>query len=291
VASGITTVAVEASGLCYLPDVGLFAVVSDETERKKPDLYLMDTSGAIGSKATVKKVSSINDIEAITADPRGRIYLLSSQSHNRKGNLTAERKLLVRLERKGTDFSADASVSLIDLLSAAAQAAPKEEWAVFVNRAVREKTADIEGVAWFNDTLLLGFKNPRLGNDAIILGIDDPDAMFDRQTLAPDRVRLWRHQTVFDTVTGTYCGISDLCCVDGTIYGLSTGVHSRSGVDENTGLFWCYQPETGAFEVLRNFPGLKPEGIAWNTGNGMFYVTFDNGAKNFSQLMTAKVSP
>ena len=146
---GVSTVGLEASGLWYLPDLGMFAVVSDETERKRPELFLMDSSGSIESKSIVEKVSSINDMEGITGDPRGRLYLLASQSHNRKGKLPAQRRLLVRMQRRGTGFLADASVALIDLLAEAAAAAPETDWARFINRAVREKTADIEGIAWF----------------------------------------------------------------------------------------------------------------------------------------------
>ena len=288
---GISRVALEASGLLYLPDIGRFVVVSDETERKQPDLYLMDTAGYIGNKTTVKKCKLINDMEGITADPQGRIYLLSSQSYSRKGKLKPERKLLVRCTRQGTELRAEASVSLIDLMETAARTAAKSAWAEFILRGVRTHTTDIEGVVWHDGHLLLGFKNPRIGHDAVILSIADPDAMFTGKKLSAEQIRIRYRFPVVDTATGTFCGISDLCFVEDQLFGLSTGVQSSSGVATDIGLFWMYHPETGTLQVLRRFSGCKPEGIACNNGNGLFYIVFDNGSKNASQFMTAKVSP
>jgi hypothetical protein len=286
---GLTVSPLEASGLSFLDGTGLFAVVSDETDGKQPELFLMDTTGHIVRTTMVKNVPAINDMEGITRDPWGRMYLCASQSHNRKGILSEARKLLVRASLDGISFTADARVLLVDLLAAAAGETPEEDWCRFVNKALAEKTADIEGVLWFDGKLLLGFKNPRMGKDAVILGIDDPDMMFSGNALKAGQVSLWRHITLFDTATGTFCGISDLCSRNGRIYGLSTGVHTQSGVDEDVGLFWTFDPEAGGVQVLRHFSGLKPEGIAGFGTGGEFCIVFDNGSKNSSQFMIVKV--
>ncbi|MBN1759986.1 MAG: hypothetical protein JW863_16790 [Chitinispirillaceae bacterium] len=288
---GISRVALEASGLLYLPDVGRFVVVSDETERKQPELYLMDTAGYIGNKTTVKNSPLIDDMEGIATDPQGRIHLLTSQSYTRKGNLKPERKLLVRCTRQGTVLQADASVPLIDLLVTAARTAAKSSWAQFILLGVHKQEIDIEGLVWHEDCLLLGFKNPRIGNDALILSISDPDAMFAAKKLSAEQIRIGYRFPIVDTTTGTFCGISDLCFVENRLFGLSTGVQSSSGVATDIGLFWTFHPETGTLQILGRFPDRKPEGLAYTPGNGLFYIVFDNGSKNASQFMTAKVSP
>ncbi|MBN1307134.1 MAG: hypothetical protein JXA18_04405 [Chitinispirillaceae bacterium] len=265
-------------------------MISDDTDRKEPALFLMDLKGHIGMKLLIDGLGKINDMEAITADTRSLLYVLASQSFNRKGEQPPARKLLVRIRRRGMSFSLDKCVMLSDLLLAAANETGASEWSDFVGRAAREKTVDIEGMAFTGDTLLLGFKNPKMGNDAVILAVADPDSLFERKRLSPEKVSLWRRITVYDSATGTFCGISDLLFCNGSLYGLSTGVASRSGVDGDVGVFWSYSPETEALLLLRSFPESKPEGIAFNGERSELCIVFDNGSKNPSQFMTVKVS-
>ena len=291
-AGGVCVSPVEASGLLYLPEEKRFLVISDETDGKEPMLFFMDTAGYIGQRTVVKRLSAINDMEGITRDTHGRVYLLASQSFNRKGKRTTARRLLVRMTGTGkSGFRADASVPLIDVLAKAAEQQPSAKWSSFVAGALREKSVDIEGIVWYNDTLLFGFKNPKMGNDAVILAASDPDALFRTGRVKPAQVMLWRRFPLFDTVSGTYCGVSDLCFTDGRLYGLSTGVSSSSGVEEDVGLFWTFDPATGSCTFFRHFSGLKPEGIAYNSDRGEFCIVFDNGSENPSQFMTVKVSP
>ena len=129
---GLTVTPLEASGLCYLPDVKLYVVVSDDTDRKLPVLFLMDSTGHIREKTVVNGLKRINDIEGISQDRRGYIYLLASQSFNRKGKQSSARKLLVRVLRSGKVFNLDKSVVLFDLLVAAASTEKTGEWAEFI---------------------------------------------------------------------------------------------------------------------------------------------------------------
>jgi multidrug resistance efflux pump len=109
-------VPIEASGVIYLSDLKEYLVVSDETERKGPVLYLMNSDGHIGKEVRIEGLDKINDMESVTADDRGTIYILSSQSQNKKGELSPWRRLFVRCVRNGEKIRMTNSVFLADLL-------------------------------------------------------------------------------------------------------------------------------------------------------------------------------
>ncbi len=290
IAHDLTVSPLEASGLIYLPDIKSYLLISDDTDKKQPMLFLMDENGHVGHSVLIDGLQKINDMEGIACDDRGFIYLLTSQSFNQKGVQPPARKLLARVRRSGSSFMIDKSVFLFDLLLAAASEKKSAEWASFVNIGAKEKSIDIEGIAWRHDTLLLGCKNPKMRNKAVILGIADPDALFGQQRLSPERITVWHSMTIYDSITGTFCGISDLAFHNDTLFGVSTGVASQSGVDADVGMFWNYSPDKRTMRVIRSFPGLKPEGLTFNGDRNEFCLVFDNGANNPSQMMTVKVS-
>jgi len=287
---GLTLSPVEASGLLYLPDIKSYLLISDDTDKKEPAFFLMDDNGRVRSKALVSGLEKINDMEGIAQDEHGTIYLMSSQSFNKKGKQPASRKLLVRIRREGTSFVMDGSVELFDILIAAASQGDKNEWAEFINGAARTRMVDIEGIACLNDTILLGFMDPKINTSAVILAIAAQNELFTNKTLSPSNISIWRTIPLVDSVSGAACGISDLLFHGGTLYGTSTGVLTQSGVDEDIGIVWFYSPENGALTILRRFSNLKPEGIALNSNSGELCLAFDNGSKNLSQIMKIKVT-
>lgn len=287
---GLTVSPVEASGLLYLPDIKLYLLISDDTDRKEPVLFLMDDNGRVRSRAMVRGLDNINDMEGIAQDEQGTIYLMASQSFNKKGKQSAARKLLVRVSREGTSFVMNGSVELFDILLAAALEQGKSEWADFITTASRTRLIDIEGIACIGDTVLLGFKDPKINNSAVVMAIAAPDELFANNGLSSSNISIWRKIPVFDSVSGTVCGISDILFHDGILYGTSTGVSTQGGFDEDIGIVWFYSPENGAFTILHRFCGLKPEGVALNGNSGELCVAFDNGSKNMSQIMKIKVT-
>jgi hypothetical protein len=284
--SGVTSVPVEASGIIHAADIGAGIVVSDETYKKRPELFIMDSTGRISASAVVTGMETINDIEGIAEDAHGCCYLLASQSYNRSGERSDARRLLVRCRRSGQKFTADKSVSLADRLHDAAFAARTMPWAEFILGDSSANAIDIEGITVMHDTLLLGFKNPKRDGNAVILAIADPGVMFDHNRIAPEQLSLWAAPALRDPATGTQCGVSDLCFRGDVLYGVATGTAAG---EKDIGLFWEYTPSNRSLRVLRSFPGLKPEGIAYNGALSAFCIVFDNGSRHPSQVMTAKV--
>lgn len=286
----LTTSPVEASGILFLDDTGEYIIVSDDTDRKEPALFLMNTSNVITKKILVKGLKKVNDIEGIARDKKGYVYLLTSQSHNKKGKLSESRKLLIKTERDGYRFQMLGKVVLLDLLINAALKNPEGTWEKFILTGANEKSIDIEGIACRDDTLLLGFKNPKIDNRAVILTIHEYEKLFTHNALDPASVYLWKTLPLFDKTTATFCGISDLIVVENDLFGTATGVISRHGIQTNIGLVWHYSSGNEQCRILRAFTGKKPEGIAYNSKMNILQIVFDNGAKNLSQTMKVKVS-
>jgi hypothetical protein len=290
VKGGLTTSPVEASGILFLDDTGEYVIVSDDTDRKEPALFLMNASNSITRKVLVSGLKKINDIEGITGDGKGFVYLLSSQSHNRKGKLSESRKLLIKTERHGSRFQMRSRVVLFDLLIDAALMNPRGTWEKFILSGMEEKSIDIEGIAFRDDTLLLGFKSPKLNNRAVILKIDEGEKLFSDNLLGPATVSLWKTLPLFDKTTATYCGISDLIVIENDLFGTATGVISRHGIETDIGLVWHCSTGNEHCRIMKTFTGKKPEGITYNREENILKIVFDNGVKNLSQTMKVKVS-
>jgi hypothetical protein len=248
----------------------------------------MDENGNVGEKIKIDGLSEINDMESITTNDQHFYYILSSQSYNKKGKCPPARKLFIRVQRDGKSFKLDRSIYLFDLLQTAASKTADPRLTEFVNQSALDQSVDVEGMTIFNDTLLLGFKNPKIKDEAVILAVANYNSCFDQNNISEQQVSIWRTIPIYDRNLNTYCGISDLKSYKGKLYGLSTGVVSKNGIDEDTGLFWEYTPSSNEFMVIQSFPGVKPEGLAINETTGKFLIVFDNGAKNPSQFITTK---
>ncbi len=286
---GIVSTPIEASGITYVETMKSFLLVSDDTEDKRPDIFVMDTTGRITARQTIKGIDKINDMESVFHAGSDIFYTLTSQSYNKNGKQPLSRTLFVRFNNKGSSFEQTGSISLVTMLLEAASTSKKDKWAQFIFRSSNDRSIDIEGMAIYNDTLLLGFKDPKLDNRAVILAVANFNTMFSSGKIASNQVSVWRTLPLFDKSSSTFCGISDLAVHGDQIYGVSTGVSSKSGIDEDIGLFWKYSPSTDSLVIIRNFKGLKPEGITVY-GNPLHYcIVFDNGTKRPSQFLRGKV--
>ncbi|HEX3019772.1 MAG TPA: hypothetical protein VHP36_05705 [Chitinispirillaceae bacterium] len=280
----------EASGVTYFDDLKSFLIISDDTERKRPDLFLMDTTGRITLRTSIKGLDKINDMESVFYYKPNHLYILCSQSYNKNDKQPESRMLFVRSRRNGSSFEFEAGVNLFDLLLTAASETPSEKWADFIIKSDRDKTVDIEGMLVFKDTLLLGFKNPKLENRAVILSVTNFNSVLNTGKLSSHHVSIWRILPLYDTATGTFCGISDLTTHGDYLYGVSTGVSLKNGINEDVGLLWKYSPLSDSITIIRNFTGIKPEGITVFDNPPRFCIVFDNGTKNPSQFLIGKVS-
>lgn len=90
----------EPSGICWINELNRYLIVSDDTGTKKlkniPLLFSVNTQGKVDDQlVNIKGINRINDLESITRDDKGFIYLLSSQVSGKKGK-NQENSLLKR---------------------------------------------------------------------------------------------------------------------------------------------------------------------------------------------------
>lgn len=291
----------EPSGLLARAGEGRFLVVSDDTGRDgdegAPWLFAMNATGAIEpAPVPVEGVAELSDVEAIAAGDAGEIYLLSSQSYSKKGKRKQARTALLRLRQEGRGFRVDGEAHLAELLDA------DPAFAARLGLPEGTRALDIEGLAYRQGALYLGLKAPldAKGN-ALIWRIGSPGALFapsgtvkakENQGPSPRLVdataSLWGRVRVDVELAGqpTPGGISDMLFLpDGSLAITST----PATADGDAGALWrvaAPDPSALAPQLVRRFPGLKPEGIAPSLSPGKLTVVFDagSGVPSFQEL-------
>jgi hypothetical protein len=296
--AGTEVPGLEASGLLFLEDVGKYLVISDDTPKKAPLLFLMDTAMRIEKQIPIEGMDAIDDMESIAAGGDGAIYIASSQSVNKKGKLSEARKRLIKVKRNGESLALSGKLSLSELLEKAARLEPQAPWAAYSLGAIAKGELDIEGMVWRGGSLLLGCKYPLLDGKAVILEIKHVDSLFAGKSPAKGGIGIWNALDLREKVSGAACGISDFAFVGEDVYLLSSGQDAagkggNEAKDEkpsHLGELWVLKSGTTAPQRLRGFEGEKPEGIALHAPSRSLVIAFDNGSKQPSRMMKIGVA-
>lgn len=269
----------EASGLLWLPDLARFLVISDETPKKRPLAWPMDTAYRIGKPLPIAGLDKMDDMEAIAEGPGGSVWFLSSQSVSKSGKLKPERRLLAKAARKGEGLALEAKLDLYGRLDSLSRGRKDLDWAVWLQAGLKEGSQDIEGMALKDGDLYLGFKAPLKDGKAVILRVAGAEAFLSGAHKGADAVFLWKALDLKDTRAGTPCGIADLAFAGADAWILSTG----DAGDRHSGALWRLRAGEERPVEMKDFGGAKPEGLARVGAD--FYVAFDNGANKPSQVL------
>jgi hypothetical protein len=227
-------------------------------------------------------------MEAITEDREGNIYIACSQSFTKKGRLTEERKLLLRLKRDRAFLRLDKQVCLYDLLLNAAARNKKAEWAQFITDNGHEAKLNIEGIFHFQGSLYLGFKSPLQDGSAVVIEIPDISTVFDNNRLDENSIRIGNKFDLINRVHGVPSGISALCLHKQNLYILSRAGANNYDKAQKSGSLWIYDMEVDELEHIMDFKDLKPEGLAYNDDKDEFLIVFDQGRRKPSKIMKWK---
>jgi hypothetical protein len=90
--------------------------------------------------------------------------------------------------------------------------------------------------------------------------------------------------------SGAACGISDLLYRDGRLHVLGTAVSedASDGVKGGGGAWWVLDTPTSSPRLIRSFPGVKPEGIAFDPGANLYRIAFDEGSKRPGRVQAVR---
>lgn len=276
------TTSFEASGLLWIDELRGYLIASDDTgtDRSKgmPWVFFMDPKGTVRPVIVpISEVSEVQDLEAIARDDEGFIYLLSSQSSDKKGVISPERNQFIKAELKGFNLRTVSVVQLRPLLEELAQGSPD-----FLRRlgVVDEQWSElnIEGLAFRRGALYLGLVAPLDDRGrALIWRIRNPHRLFERHRLAADDIELWARVALVVGSKNQPDGISDMLFLpDGRLVLLSG--------KRRQGHIWVVvhpSKEGGTAELQARCVGLNPEGVSLDpeAGNNAISVVFDRGGK------------
>jgi hypothetical protein len=266
----------EPSGLIYLEDVKKFVVVSDDTDpQDTPYLYFMNTDGSLDEQPVIiANQNKINDLESITVDTNKNIYAMSSLSRNSKGDDKKSRNWLLKIARDGINFKTLQSVNLRRLLLGAITSSADEKVRSLGPGVMAE--LEVESMFISSNDLFVGLKAPLADQaDSIILKIKNVSDVLSKNILPSTDVEIWRILSFQKANVQLAVRITDMTLVENKLY-ITTSCHGNA----NCSQLWTYDsaPQgTSKPQLVKEFPGLTAEGVAYNPVKHELMVVFDEG--------------
>lgn len=280
---------IEPSGLLYLEDLQKHALVSDDTYKNKPIVYLINDEGELDQQVLkVDGIKKLKDLEAISIDEKGMIYLAASQSRNKKGKVDTARNMLVKLSRNGFDLKVEGKIELRLLLAKLVRMNRYKTWARLISKKKKDKKTqlviDVEGIAIAANTLYLGLRNPVGKNKEVaILKIKNLNKLFDDEKLKSKDISLWRLMRLpVKSKMDMHEGISDLMIKDDVMY--FTTANNKTN---DSGRVFKLAMEKGAKpQEIARFEDQRPEGISFSNALNKFMIVFDSNTGTGQNLYT-----
>ncbi len=286
----------EPSGVLWVPEIDRFLVASDDTglpdtTEHAPWVFRMDREGRVDAQPTVLEDGpEISDLESITRTADGRLWMLASQSVSRKGKRPAARTLLLRAEMREGRPVVTGYASLAKALAGLsgerlAGLGVTRRDPGFKGKKGFDRLLDVEGLAADGNALLVGLKEPHDEADrAILWRIAAPSRLVETGVLADGDPAPWGRVALplGDAGAPVFAGVSDLARLpDGGLAVLGTALPGTPLGDR--GALWVIPPPATGGDLrpvrVREFPGLKPEGVTVGPDPGQVTIVFDEGTK------------
>lgn len=261
---------IEASGAVFVEETGNFIVVSDETEKKQPLLFEVG-KGGLAKRIKIENLDKINDLESIAKESESSYLVMSSMSYSKKGKLKAERRILASFTLTQGKAELKNSVDFYEILKDFAEKSEGTA-ADFLKKGIVEKSIDAEGMFVLENSLFIAFKDPLFEEKGVIFEISDYKKIFSEKKISENQI-----QMTFIKDLPKDLRISDIYMISKDAF-----FFTASCSDEKCGGFFKF--ENGKSSLIKNFPSLKPEGIAVDK-NGNFFIFFDLGQKENSKFM------
>ena len=271
----------ELSGIAWLPELGRYVVVSDDisaTHKKHvPLLFTLSDSGRLDEKPTrIDGIHELNDPESVTLGPDGSVFVCTSHSVNRHGQLRESRSVLLQLAI-GSDRHARILGQADLRLAPATGAAPGTSAATAGQPPWLAPDLDIEAIAYREGDLYIGLKAP-LGPDgrARILRLADPVRALAVGHISSGSLSLWSESRfcLARNAESVCEGIADLAFLgDGQL--LVLGNSPKHLPSDGGGSLWQLSAPNAEPRLLQRFPGLKPEGVSLTPDRQQAVIVFD----------------
>lgn len=263
------TSAPELSGLVWCPPLERYLVVSDDTgldergTRRAPFLLAMTAEGRLDeAPVPIEGTDGLDDAESIADGPEGTYFLVTSHAPNRKGRLRPARRQLLHLRLEARSLVVVGRADLTRLAGGTLQ----ERLGV-----APDASLDIEAVAFAEGAVYLGLKAPlSTSGQAYLARVEDAVRQLATGRVRAKSVSRWASPAL--CVEGVCQGIADLLLrPDGAALVVANA--PKGSPDDGGGALWRLTRGRPP-ELLRRFPGLRPEGLALGP-RGALAVVFD----------------
>ena len=244
----------EPSGVQQLAD-GRFVVVEDEAGHPldlftlRPDGELIEAplyrGSLFGWVSPNRALASLEDLEAVATDDQGRIYAITSHSRKENGKRADGRERLVRF---GLDGERVVDMRVLRGLRKEISARHKGLRKAAKIRDVKDDGGfNIEGLSFDADSrrLLIGLRSPLAGSNAIIVALENPQAVFD----GDERPRISEQLIELDLAGGGIRGMSYDPHLGGFL------IISRK--PDKAFKLWLWRGDAGEAPQRVRIPGLK----------------------------------
>ncbi len=268
---------IEASGVLWQANNKHYLVITDERVKKQSAIFIMDGDDLHISDQLIMQNYDFDDLESLSSDGT-YIYALCSLSHNQNGKLKTRRKQFLRFQYRGNKVTNQQSINLYKILKSDIKRHPDSRYADFLSQAIKHHTMDIESHFVSDNQLYIGFKSPFIDTDkTLVLKLDSLNSLFENKTAS---IESWMTVALNDPKTKKAMRLSDMLLLKNNIYLLSVSDRSK-----NHSIPWRYQPKKQQLQMIKQFPGLKAEGLAYNNEQSRFIVVFDRGGKKSSKYI------
>jgi hypothetical protein len=270
--------ALELSGLAWASSLDRYLTVVDEgiaIGGRTHFVFAFDRSGRLDAEPVpIVGIGELDDVEALAPGPERTFFLLTSHAPTRQGKVGKARRRLLELRLEGRELRVKGELDLFE----GKGEVPRQIEKLGLPRAT---PVDLEGLAFFDGALYIGLKAPLLpGGAALILRLERPSEAFAAGKLPKKTLSFWGEVELgaASSAGGKIPqGIADLAFgPDGVLYLCANS--PKSGKADGGGALWrIAQPRGGRMtaDLLRQFPDLKPEGVALGPDGKALALVFD----------------
>jgi hypothetical protein len=262
--------------VAWSPRLQRYLVVSDDIgphdAHHEPWLLALARDGSLDPEPLpIAGLDELNDAESICAGPPDLFFVVTSHSPNKKGRLPAARRMLLLLTVEGRGLRVLGRLDLTEPGGAAALLAKAG--------APAGGRLDIEAIAYQRGALLIGLKSPLTqGGAASVLALEQPLAALRAGHLDERAITLRWQLPLTATPSGVGQGVADLTVLPDGSLALVANAPKGAPRDGGGALYWLPVGATTP-QLVRWFPGLKPEGVTVSEDEKALILVFDNDAK------------
>lgn len=262
----------EASGAVYLSDLKKYLVVSDDTDKKNtPWVFLLSAEGEVEpDPLLIPGIDEVNDLESASAEGE-YLYVMSSLSADRKGELDPAKNLLIRFKHDGRQLRDTQTIPFGKIFR---QLIAKSNHPILQDLArFGMNKLEVESLSVREGSLFFALKSPIAHGmqSALILKIADVESLFAKMG-SDSSLEVWKSLHL-DAQGVKPQRITDITFVDSDLYLTTSCKGSKCGA------FWKIGENEQAPKMLQSFNDDSPEGLAFDSTNDSFLITFDLGGE------------